>query len=194
MSDNRCSEKGRTALPVLAALLLTLLALPVPTAAAPSDAAGSALPAAPITPSVPPRPLALANGIRFDGPATAPVQGARNLFVVHCAGCHGFDGAGHPDQGVPDMRGPLGHFLHLPEGRGFLVQVPGANNAGLNDAQIAAVTTWLLSQFSPATTPPGWRPYTAEEVARWRAQRPADVAARRAEIVARLKERGISPY
>ena len=144
--------------------------------------------------SVPPRPLALANGIRFEGPATAPVQGARNLFVVHCAGCHGFDGAGHPDQGVPDMRGPLGQFLHLPEGRGFLVQVPGVNNAGLDDAQIAAVTTWLLNQFSSATTPPGWRPYTAEEVARWRRERPADVAARRADIAERLKARGISLY
>ncbi|RZS53314.1 c-type cytochrome [Sphaerotilus mobilis] len=170
-----------------AALLIVMSTLAA-SVAAQSDPIGT------FTPSVPHRPLALANGIRFDGPATAPVQGARNLFVVHCAGCHGFDGAGHPDQGVPDMRGPLGHFLHLPEGRGFLVQVPGANNAGLNDAQIAAVTTWLLSQFSPATAPPGWRPYTAEEVAQWRSQRPADVAARRAEIVARLKAQGISLY
>ncbi|MGY0196783.1 c-type cytochrome [Leptothrix sp. BB-4] len=147
-----------------------------------------------IAASVPPRPLALANGIRFDGPATAPVQGARNLFVVHCAGCHGMDGSGHPDQGVPDMRGAVGLFQHLPEGRGFLVQVPGVNNAGLSDAQIAAVTTWLVGQFSATTTPPGWRPYTAEEVARWRSQRPVDVAARRADIIQRLKAQGLSVY
>lgn len=168
-------------------LLLALLAVP---------AGQAAEPAGPVIarPSVPPRPLALANGIRFDGPSTAPAAGADRLFVLHCAGCHGFDGGGHPDQGVPDMRGALGHFLQTPEGRAFIVQVPGVNNAGLDDAQIAAVTNWALQQFSATTLPSGWQRYSTAEVAEHRRQRPTDVAARRAVVVQGLQARGVPLY
>lgn len=168
-------------------LLLVLLAAPAVQAAAP---AGPVI----ARPSVPPRPLALANGIRFDGPSTAPAAGADRLFVLHCAGCHGFDGGGHPDQGVPDMRGALGHFLQTPEGRAFIVQVPGVNNAGLDDAQIAAVTNWALQQFSATTLPSGWQRYSTAEVAEHRRQRPTDVAARRAVVVQGLQARGVPLY
>lgn len=159
---------------------------------------GAGLDAAPAPvvarPSVPPRPLALANGIRFDGPSTAPAAGPDRLFVLHCAGCHGFDGSGHPAQGVPDMRGALGHYLRTAEGRAFIVQVPGVNNAGLDDAQIAAVTTWAVQRFSATTAPAGWVPYGAAEVAGHRAQRPVDVAARRAEVLRGLQALGVSMY
>jgi hypothetical protein len=47
--------------------------------------------------------------------------------------------------GVPAMRGVLGHFMRSEEGRAFLVQVPGVNNAGLSDAQIAELTNWLVA-------------------------------------------------
>ncbi|MBL0087469.1 MAG: hypothetical protein IPP44_12490 [Ideonella sp.] len=43
----------------------------------------------------------------------------RTLYVLHCAGCHALDASGVPDKGVPTMRGALGHFLQLPEGRAF---------------------------------------------------------------------------
>jgi len=140
--------------------------------------------------SVPPRPLAMANAIRFDGPSTAPAGSVRSLYVVHCAGCHSMDGSGHPAQGVPSMRGALGHFLRLPEGRAFLVQVPGVNNAGLSDAQIADLTNWMVPQFSADTAPPGWAPYRADEVAGYRARRPADVGAVRRGLVETLGRQG----
>lgn len=114
----------------------------------------------------------------------------RTLFVLHCAGCHAMDASGVPDKGVPTMRGALGHFMHLPEGRAFLVQVPGVNNAGLSDDQIALLTNWTVRQFSADTAPAGWLPYTAAEVAQARAQRPADVMRARAELVARLQRDG----
>lgn len=114
----------------------------------------------------------------------------RTLYVLHCAGCHALDASGVPDKGVPTMRGALGHFLQLPEGRAFLVQVPGVNNAGLNDEQIALLTNWTVRQFSADTAPMGWAPYTAAEVAQARAQRPADVMRRRAELVQRLQREG----
>lgn len=106
------------------------------------------------------------------------------LFLLHCAGCHGMDGAGHPEAGVPDMRHTLGRFLQQPAGRAFLVQVPGVNNAGLSDAQIAAVTNWQIQRFAAGSAPVGWAPYTAAEVAAARRQRPADIAAARRALVA----------
>lgn len=141
-------------------------------------------------PGVPPRPLAMANAIRFDGPSTAPAGSVRSLFVMHCAGCHSMDGSGHPEQGVPSMRGALGHFLRLPEGRAFLVQVPGVNNAGLSDAQIADLTNWMVPQFSADTAPPGWAPFRADEVAGYRARRPSDVGAVRRGLVEALGQQG----
>ncbi len=116
----------------------------------------------------------------------SPAQ-ARALYVLHCAGCHSMDGSGVPDKGVPSMRGTLGRYLQLPEGRAFLVQVPGVLNAGLSDPQIAAVTNWALAEFSAETLPKSWPPYTAQEVAQARLSRPLDVARARAELWRRLE-------
>jgi microcystin-dependent protein len=101
------------------------------------------------------------------------------------------DGSGHPDHGVPDMRGALGYFQNLQQGRAFLVQVPGVNNAGLDDAQITRLTNWTMKRFSSATLPPGWKPYTEEEIRAYRAQRPTEVAATRARIVQELRAMGV---
>ena len=119
------------------------------------------------------------------------VGNPRSQYVLHCAGCHAMDGSGHPDKGVPSMRSALGHFMKLPEGRAFLLQVPGVNNAGLSDAQIASVTNWMVQQFSADTAPAGWAPYTAAEVGTAKLARPVDVAKARADLVARLQQSGI---
>ena len=123
--------------------------------------------------------------------AQAAFTNPRTLYVLHCAGCHAMDASGVPDKGVPSMRGALGHFMRLPEGRAFLVQVPGVNNAGLSDEQIASVTNWMVRQFSADTAPAGWAPYTAAEVATAKLTRPVDVAKVRADLVARLLRDGI---
>ncbi len=127
------------------------------------------------------------------GAATAQptITSPRSLYVLHCAGCHGMDASGVPGQGVPSMRGSLGRFMALPEGRAFLLQVPGVNNAGLSDTQIALVTNWMVRQFSADTAPPGWPDYSAAEVAAAKASRPGDVTKARADLVARLQRDGI---
>lgn len=137
--------------------------------------------------------LAVLAGATWSAPAAAQpaVTSPRSLYVLHCAGCHGMDAGGVPGQGVPSMRGNLGRFMQLPEGRAFLLQVPGVNNAGLSDAQIALVTNWMVRQFSADTAPPGWPDYTPGEVAAAKAQRPADVIAARADLVARLQRAGV---
>jgi mono/diheme cytochrome c family protein len=123
--------------------------------------------------------------------AQPAITNPRSLYVLHCAGCHGMDASGVPGQGVPSMRGSLGHFMKLPEGRAFLLQVPGVNNAGLSDTQIALVTNWMVRQFSADTAPPDWPAYTAAEVAAAKLSRPSDVARARADLVARLHRDGI---
>ena len=132
-----------------------------------------------------------ASAFAFDGPAIAPVHSEASLYTVHCAGCHNMDGSGHPNQGVPDMRGVLGYFQKLPQGRAFLVQVPGVNNAGLDNAQITRLTNWVVQRFSAATVPAGWKPYTQEEVEAYRLQRPSEISATRARIVQELEALGM---
>jgi mono/diheme cytochrome c family protein len=110
-------------------------------------------------------------------------QRARSLYLLHCSGCHQSDGSGSPRFGVPTMRNMLGMFQQSPAGRAFLVQAPGARNAHITDAELAALTNWALLEFSPATLPAGFQPYTTEEVSRWRANPPLDVAGARAAIV-----------
>jgi mono/diheme cytochrome c family protein len=133
---------------------------------------------------------ALAGGLTAAAIAQPAVTNPRSLYVLHCAGCHGMDASGVPGQGVPTMRGNLGLFMQRPEGRAFLLQVPGVNNAGLSDAQIALVTNWMVQTFSADTAPPGWPAYTAAEVAAAKAQRPGDVTRARADLVARLARDG----
>lgn len=136
--------------------------------------------------------MAVALLVAVGAMAQPAVNNPRSLYVLHCAGCHGMDASGVPGQGVPTMRGNLGLFMQRPEGRAFLLQVPGVNNAGLSDAQIALVTNWMVSTFSADTTPPGWPAYTAAEVAAARATRPSDVTQARADLVARLAREGIT--
>lgn len=122
--------------------------------------------------------------------SSAAMDLGRQYYLRNCAGCHQFDGTGSASREVPKMRGAIGHFLRLPEGRAFLVQVPGTSNSALSDAQIAVLLNWMLPHFSREEIPPDFVPYTAEEVTRLRNQRLDDVAATRAAIVARLAAMG----
>ena len=66
------------------------------------------------------------------------------------------------------------------------VQVPGVMNSPLNDAEVAALMNWLLPAVSAQTLPAGLAPYTADEVARLRAARPADVLGTRRRLMQAL--------
>ncbi len=135
----------------------------------------------------------LAAGGAQAGEALISEARARSLFVLNCAGCHQIDGSGAPHAGVPSMRGNLGHFLGSAAGRAFLVQVPGARNSALSDAELAALTNWQLLSFSSASVPAGFTPYTTAEVTQSRGRPPSDVAAARAAILRELAEAGKLP-
>ncbi len=88
---------------------------------------------------------------------------ARTDYLLHCAGCHRPEGSGVPPE-VPSLVGPLGRIAASDEGRDYLARVPGASQAPINDAQLAAVLNWVLLEFNRETLPESFRPLTAGEV------------------------------
>jgi hypothetical protein len=118
--------------------------------------------------------------------ARAGTDPAEAHYMIHCQGCHLPDGVGKPGA-VPSLTEDLGKFLHMPGGREYLVQVPGTANAPLDDAAVAALLNWMIATYARADLPAGFRPYTAAEVTRYRAERLIDPATRRAALLARLE-------
>lgn len=114
----------------------------------------------------------------------------RQNYVLRCAGCHLTDGSGHQANGIPDLRGSIGKFLYTPEGRAFLVQVPGTAHSPLSDQEVAEVLAWMLAAFSGNEMPPGAAPYTAAEVRALRTTAPVDVPGTRARVIDRLRAAG----
>ena len=128
---------------------------------------------------------------RTDAPAVAATTSVRSLYIVHCAGCHGRDGAGSTLGGVPDMR-RLGQFLRLDGGREFVVKVPGVMGSGLSDREVAAVTNWVLGTLAPDSVPAGHAPYEEAEVQRARETPLVDVAAARERLLLQARARGVA--
>jgi mono/diheme cytochrome c family protein len=122
--------------------------------------------------------------------ATATAQGPALNFLQYCAGCHRTDGAGSERNNVPDMRGIIGHFARLAEGRAFLIQVAGVAQAPLPASDVATLMNWLLPEMSRAELPDDFAPYSAAEVADLRRTRPADMPAIRTRLVAELATLG----
>lgn len=112
-------------------------------------------------------------------------------YVLYCMGCHGPDAHGVPGK-VPALAGSLSLFMRSPDGRNYLLRVPGAANSALSDAQLTAVLNWLATRFpSTGTTPAA--AFTTEEVAQARHVPLADVQARRLEVIRALAATGAAP-
>jgi hypothetical protein len=105
----------------------------------------------------------------------------RTDYLLHCSGCHLPDGSGAPDD-VPSLRDGLGWIVNVAEGRGYLVRVPGSSQAQLNDAKLAAVINWVLTEFNAATLADDFLPLTAAEVGRARSDVLMDPLKFRAEL------------
>jgi mono/diheme cytochrome c family protein len=103
-------------------------------------------------------------------------------YTLHCQGCHLADGIASVDK-VPALAGSVAQFLRVPEGRAFLVRVPGVANAQLADADLAALLDWTLRRFDAANLPADFVPYTADEVHRLRAEPLVDIAPARRRLL-----------
>jgi len=110
---------------------------------------------------------------------------ARQDYILNCMGCHLVDGAGAPPA-IPRLKDRVGYFLTIPQGRAYLAQVPGAANSLLDDARLTAVLNWIVTEYAGASRPASWTPYEVVEVAKYRANRPADVDALRHTLTATI--------
>jgi hypothetical protein len=90
-------------------------------------------------------------------------------WVIHCQGCHGKEAQGSPG-GAPPLMGQVARFLRVPEGRAYLVRVPGVAFADLPDAELADLLNWVLERFDSADVPKDFAAYSAEEVGLLRRQ------------------------
>ena len=91
---------------------------------------------------------------------------AKYHYQMFCQGCHTPDGVG--GQGVPRLKGHVGHFVKSQRGREYLIRVPGAAYSVLNDAQLAEVINWTIREFAADSEPESWKPYSGEEVGNYR--------------------------
>ena len=113
------------------------------------------------------------------------------LYTLNCWGCHKPRAEGIPGT-VPRLAHSMGDFLHVPGGREYLVEVPGVAASSLSDAEIASVLNWLLFNFNKGEVPPGFKPYTGDEVASYRTHQLIKIAETRDKLVRELKAKGIN--
>jgi mono/diheme cytochrome c family protein len=114
-------------------------------------------------------------------------------YILYCMGCHGAQAQGVPGK-VPPLAGSVALFMRSPEGRNYVLRVPGAANSALGDAELAAVLNWLAQRFPPTgAAAPESTPFTAAEVSELRRTPLADVKERRREVVRSLAASGPAP-
>lgn len=116
--------------------------------------------------------------------------GARLDYALKCKGCHGLWGQGTPGH-VPRLDGFVGLFTHLPEGRDYLMRVPGVARSVLDDVRLTAVLNWVLETYGRDQVAPGFRPFTVAEVAAARRRPLEDRKGLRDRMLAELRAKGL---
>jgi cytochrome c553 len=128
-----------------------------------------------------------ASALTVTAGAASPAQD----YMLYCMGCHGVDAQGVPGK-VPPLAVTLARFMRAPEGRDYVLRVPGAANSALSDAALTAVLNWLAERYAPEEEPRP-QPFTAEEVTRARRSPLANVQATRREVLGKLATTGPAP-
>ncbi len=134
------------------------------------------------THAVPAGALLAIAGMLLVAPAAFAEHSAEANYLLHCAGCHRIDGRGFtPD--VPDLTTELADMLRVPGGRRYLVQVPGASQAPVSDAELTALINLVIERFAPQALARGETPLALEEVSRHRARKPLDIFSERSRLL-----------
>ena len=84
------------------------------------------------------------------------------IYMLHCGGCHLADGVGAPPE-VPGLK-TLGPITLLPEGRDYIVRVPGASQAPIDDATLTTISNYILRTFNADSLPQDFKYLSQEEV------------------------------
>ena len=104
----------------------------------------------------------------------------KSHYMIHCMGCHLVSGEGMPPE-VPAFNTDLSFLAGTEDGRRYLVQVPGASQSPINDAELAQLLNWMLDEYAPS---PKARAFTSEEILKYRNDILADPKAERARLFA----------
>jgi mono/diheme cytochrome c family protein len=131
--------------------------------------------------------IALAAGVFTAAVRASPAQD----YTLYCMGCHGPHAQGVPGK-IPPLAGSVSLFMRTPEGRNYVLRVPGAANSALSDVQLAAVLNWLAESYGVPGEPRP-EPFTVDEVTQVRHTPLADVQARRREVIRALAATGPAP-
>jgi mono/diheme cytochrome c family protein len=113
-------------------------------------------------------------------------------YTLNCMGCHGTEAQGIPGK-VPPLANALGRFMRSPEGRNYVLRVPGAASSALSNEQLAAVLNWLAVTYDSSASATQPAPFTSTEVAAVRHQPLLSVLATRSAVVHNLATTGPSP-
>lgn len=116
--------------------------------------------------------------------------GPRLDYALKCKGCHGLWGQGTPGH-VPRLDGFVGLFTHLPEGRDYLMRVPGVARSVLDDTRLTAVLNWVLESYGGRQVAQGFAPFTVAEVAAARVRPLEDRKRLRDRMLAELRSKGL---
>jgi mono/diheme cytochrome c family protein len=91
----------------------------------------------------------------------------RTNYLLNCAGCHGLDGVSNSSL-VPDLKGQVGFFLNLPEGRNYVAQLPNVAFSKTTDEALAGLLNYVVFSLGGDSAPRGGKPYTVREVSQLR--------------------------
>jgi hypothetical protein len=100
------------------------------------------------------------------GPASvvhADVETDRAHYLLSCGGCHGIDGVSNSTL-VPDLKGQVGFFLNLPEGRDYVARLPNVAFSITTDEALTGLLNYVVFTLGGASVPRGAKPYTVREV------------------------------
>ena len=112
----------------------------------------------------------------------AGTYGAAVNYQLQCMGCHRADGSGEAGR-VPSVRRSLALLSTIPEGRDFVIRVPGVAQSPLSNEETAALLNWMLKNLSDLQVPAGVADYSAAEVQRSRGSPLAEVKTLRARLL-----------
>jgi hypothetical protein len=110
-------------------------------------------------------------------------------YQLRCMGCHLADGSGQPGR-VPSIRRSLVLFSASPEGRDYVIRVPGVAQSPLSDEDTAALLNWMARNLSDVKVPPSFVDYSEAEIRSLRERPLVRVSAIRARL---LKAAGAKP-
>ena len=113
-------------------------------------------------------------------------------YILYCMGCHGAQAEGVPGK-VPPLAHALGRYMRTPEGRNYILRVPGAANSVLSDAQLAAVLNWLAQTYNGDELTSEVPLFTTAEVTSQHHSPLTSVLATRRDVVRALAATGPAP-